>query len=393
MMSYVAMERIVEMKAASDTEYRKQLDARPFRSHAKLLTDRELLDKLDSFGLHMDRPALERLLKEALSAEEIARSLVVQSAFKGKRRRWDTDWVWICIAALCQRWFPETPSFERLDDRMQEGYQQIKSRNVPAACRVWLEAWADVLAILDKARITSMPEFDDRFRGTQSLFNWVQDLESELWNAGLRDRQFLTARIAVGEEFLKRFAVDHDLITENWRRAIAESYFELGETRKTDSLYDEWLNADPQWGWGWIGWSDCYRHTRTEFPDLKRSEEFLRKGFAVAGVRDRGDMAERLADLCQDQGRDEEATQLLREGRQGNAQVHQTWDIRAGGSVLRQETTVSFGGEGLPLDQLSSLNGLHHSITPQPAFDRPKVGRNAPCPCGSGKKLKKCCGA
>jgi uncharacterized protein YecA (UPF0149 family) len=25
--------------------------------------------------------------------------------------------------------------------------------------------------------------------------------------------------------------------------------------------------------------------------------------------------------------------------------------------------------------------------------DVPKVGRNDPCPCGSGKKFKKCCGA
>ncbi|MHC4917282.1 MAG: SEC-C metal-binding domain-containing protein [Planctomycetota bacterium] len=24
--------------------------------------------------------------------------------------------------------------------------------------------------------------------------------------------------------------------------------------------------------------------------------------------------------------------------------------------------------------------------------DQPKVGRNSPCPCGSGKKYKKCCG-
>ncbi|MCI0480557.1 MAG: SEC-C domain-containing protein, partial [Candidatus Dadabacteria bacterium] len=24
--------------------------------------------------------------------------------------------------------------------------------------------------------------------------------------------------------------------------------------------------------------------------------------------------------------------------------------------------------------------------------DMPKVGRNDPCPCGSGKKYKKCCG-
>ncbi|MBZ0106330.1 MAG: SEC-C domain-containing protein [Sulfuricella denitrificans] len=25
--------------------------------------------------------------------------------------------------------------------------------------------------------------------------------------------------------------------------------------------------------------------------------------------------------------------------------------------------------------------------------DTPKVGRNEPCPCGSGKKFKQCCGA
>lgn len=26
-------------------------------------------------------------------------------------------------------------------------------------------------------------------------------------------------------------------------------------------------------------------------------------------------------------------------------------------------------------------------------YEQPKVGRNDPCPCGSGKKYKKCCGA
>jgi hypothetical protein len=29
---------------------------------------------------------------------------------------------------------------------------------------------------------------------------------------------------------------------------------------------------------------------------------------------------------------------------------------------------------------------------PQPFRSNPKVGRNDPCPCGSGKKFKKCCG-
>ena len=29
---------------------------------------------------------------------------------------------------------------------------------------------------------------------------------------------------------------------------------------------------------------------------------------------------------------------------------------------------------------------------PQPIRAQPSVGRNEPCPCGSGKKYKKCCG-
>ena len=34
------------------------------------------------------------------------------------------------------------------------------------------------------------------------------------------------------------------------------------------------------------------------------------------------------------------------------------------------------------------------SMVPEPVRrDAPKVGRNDPCPCGSGKKYKKCCGA
>jgi SEC-C motif-containing protein len=32
-------------------------------------------------------------------------------------------------------------------------------------------------------------------------------------------------------------------------------------------------------------------------------------------------------------------------------------------------------------------------VKPKPVTRAPTVGRNDPCPCGSGKKFKKCCGA
>src|SRR5215469_15883996 len=205
-----------------------------------------------------------------------------------------------------QRWFPNKPSFEALDDKMQAGYE-LRESGAVAVCRVWLEAWSDVLRILDKAGMRSIEEFDERFEGSQSLFNWIQDLEDELWNAGLEDRQFLTARIAVCEEGLRRFRTDDDLMTENRRRALAESYYELGETDKAETCYRDWLKADPTWGWGWIGWSDCYRFTHRERQDFQRCEQILREGLSTAEVRDRSDLAERLADLCEEQGRNEEA--------------------------------------------------------------------------------------
>jgi tetratricopeptide (TPR) repeat protein len=355
MISWVAMERIYERQVLPDPKLRKEAGLRPLRSQAKRLTEGELLGKLHSFGIEIDRAWLERSCQRALSAEEIAGPLMDQSG----RRGLETDWIWICVATLWRRWFPEQPSFEGLDDKMQAGYELLASRDTVAACRIWLEAWNDVLRLLDRAGIPSIDEFDERFRGTQSLFNWIQDLESELWNAGLEDRQFFSARIALCQEGLRRFP-SGDLMTENRRRAMAEAYFELGEVEKVETLYREWLDADPCWGWGWIGWSDCYRFTRTERADLNRCEQILREGFAIANVRDRADIADRLADLCEEQRREEEAKEFRRQCEQRAATVETARTASAAGTK---------------------------------AVTRKKVGRNEPCPCGSGKKFKKCCGA
>jgi tetratricopeptide (TPR) repeat protein len=297
------------------------------------------------------------------------------------------------LTALWQRWFPAEPCFELLNDKIEAGYELQGQEQATAACRVWLEAWRDVLGLLDKGGLSSIRAFDERFRGSQSLFNWIQDLEGELWNAGLEDRQFLTARIALCEEGLRRFRSDDDVMTENRRRALAESYYELGETEKAEGLYREWLDADPRWGWGWIGWSDCYRFTRTERRDWNGCEQILREGFAIAGVRDRADIADRLADACEEQGRSEEAKELRREAQRSAATVETSVNVSSVGKVLRQKTKINFGGEGLPLSELSNVAAMLRGTPPPAPVTSHKIGRNEPCRCGSGKKFKKCCGA
>jgi tetratricopeptide (TPR) repeat protein len=292
---------------------------------------------------------------------------------------------------LWERWFPDEPCFELLDDKMQAGYQLQAPGEAAAACTIWLGAWNDALRIFDKSGMQSIREFDERFKGTEFVCNWVQDLEHALWSAGLKDRQFLTARVAVCEEVLRRFHAEDDSSIDNRLRALAESYFELGETAKAEGLYRDWLNVDPRWGRGWIGWSDCYRFTRTEFRNWDGTEQILREGLAVAGVRDRADLIGRLLDLCEEQGRTEEAAEFRREAKR--MATEKSRSVSLAGTVLRQKTKIDFGGEGLPLSDLSAVTAMLRGNSAPAIAGKSKVGRNDPCPCGSGKKFKKCCGA
>jgi tetratricopeptide (TPR) repeat protein len=401
MISWVAMDGMLERQMAIDAELHAKVIGRPLRSSAKRQTDEELLTKLRAFGLELSRSLLESLCKGSLSAQEAATPLMAKCVFKSREEELNGDWIWVCVDALWQRWFPLTPSFEMLDDKMQAGYELMQSGEGAAACRIWLEAWDDVLYFFDKAGFATISAFDARFLGTQSLFNWIQDLEMELWNAGLKERQFFIRRIALCEKALGIFDEGETWLAENCRRAQAETYFELGETDKADSLYREWLNADPQWGWGWIGWSDCYRFTHTEFKDVLRAEALLREGLEIDGVKDFEDLAERLADLCEILGRTEEADEIRQEAELRKEVVGQrAIEISTGTKSVSVRRTVDFGDEGLPLSELPRLTELLRASSASATGGKQKVGqkagqkvgRNDPCTCGSGKKYKKCCG-
>ena len=71
----------------------------------------------------------------------------------------------------------------------------------------------------------------------------------------------------------------------------------------------------------------------------------------------------------------------------------------AGAQTGARPAAARPSGDGLPLggsgrrDTVASGGGAGEKAGPrQPVRAAPKVGRNAPCPCGSGKKYKQCCG-
>ena len=256
-MSWVTLDRICQEKADAEEDFRRELErnGRPLRSSAAPLSDGELLAKLRELGLDVDRDGVERLCAGALSAQEVAKpigdKLKLTNDMKG-------DWIWISLLALWQRWWPERVCLELLDDKMQAGYVRDAGNDTRIAAVTWLDAWSDVLRLCDATGISSIGEFDDRFPMTQSLFNWSQDLEMALDNAGRDDGEIRQALIDFCEESFRRFPREDQLLTENRRRTMAQAYFDAGMTEKSEELFRSWLDADPAWGWGWIGWADCY---------------------------------------------------------------------------------------------------------------------------------------
>jgi preprotein translocase subunit SecA len=57
---------------------------------------------------------------------------------------------------------------------------------------------------------------------------------------------------------------------------------------------------------------------------------------------------------------------------------------------LRRQVSMHYGRgvEGQEGEQPAQGAGVHNVVQPRPSKE---VGRNDPCPCGSGKKYKKCC--
>jgi len=48
---------------------------------------------------------------------------------------------------------------------------------------------------------------------------------------------------------------------------------------------------------------------------------------------------------------------------------------------------------GIEPDEPEDISDLEKALDPPVPIQSEKFGRNNPCPCGSGKKYKKCCGA
>lgn len=240
--------------------------------------------------------------------------------------------------------------YKKTDEKIKLGYELIMKNASAKACDAWLEAWEDLKVILAEEESKDIEILDNKYSWYELISNFIQDVEMELNNAGLDKEEYFKKRIIYCEELLEVLVDNDPLIIENTKRAIADSYYALGDKAKCDSLYSSWLSEDPAWGWGYIGWSDCYNFGTNKIDsNIVRAEEIIQIALEMDSVRDREDVFVRAIEIYNELGQVERVKELEEEVKY----------------LTRQANTI---------------------------VESVKVGRNDPCPCGSGKKYKKCCG-
>jgi hypothetical protein len=265
-----------------------------------------------------------------------------------------------------------------IEAKIQQGwaYTQEK-RETRKGCDIWLEAWEEIKGLFEEGFAADIGDLDKKYKWSQWITNYVQFLEMELGNAGVEDPSYHGKRIEYCRELLQWCGSD-ELLVSNTRCAMAEAHFESGDVAGCDRLFEGWLRDDPDWALGYRAWAECYMF-KGDGASSDKIEEILLAGYPKGEPRDRYEIVANLMALYEDTGRPEKAKELEKEFS----------ELRGSIPELAEEDKAFRKG----------LLALQHSKPADVVYDKPapvrvvKIGRNEPCPCGSGKKYKKCCGA
>jgi hypothetical protein len=188
---------------------------------------------------------------------------------------------------------------DKISDSIREEDHYGNENNFIAAADAGLRTWDSLKNLMMLSNVKNICDLD--YHSGYDLLYWASSLSNNLHNAAIKDISFLEKKHAFCKEYIE---MHKDYLSKgmrnlgNIRRAFAECYIDSGDFEMFDGLYTKWLQKEPDWGWGWIGWSDSYwLFTRKNKKNLEKALSILEQGLAVKGVDDKNHMIDRLNQL------------------------------------------------------------------------------------------------
>lgn len=246
--------------------------------------------------------------------------------------------------------------FRTIERLFAEGFELNQKNDMAGCCDQWLKAWELIKDLFAEGIAESIGDLNKKYTWKHYPGNYVQYLEMELHNAGIEDKSYHQKRIEFCRELLEWSGAD-ELLINNTRIGLGSAHYWSGDEAGGEEIFKEWIREDPDCGWAYSGWAECCRFNGGD-PQYEKAEEVLLAGYGRSGLRDRIYVVEGLINLYEEMGEPAKAEGFMK---------------------IRSELQ--------PADSKDSEDCQSKPVHVV------KVGRNEPCPCGSGKKHKKCCGA
>lgn len=245
------------------------------------------------------------------------------------------------------------------DKLVQQGYEAQEKGKEAKMISCWWEAWLLFRDIMKQAEmkmsVSGVMESQDY---AYLIDAWLQDMEMELGNAGEHEKRMEFCR-----EVLEMFDWTYD-DGDSFCSAIGEEFYATGKIEEGKNWFEEWLKKDPHNGSALCAYSWCIQ----ENEGIEKAYQLIRREVVENDCSihnfvlfERAKILAKHLKMEEDLGRIEEQLNCFKKF----------------------------------MEKADYYNDLYDDFrlpVQQPIVKAAKIYPNDPCPCGSGKKYKKCCG-
>src|SRR6056297_149616 len=279
---------------------------------------------------------------------------------------------------------PVNSKFIGIDRDMQKGYGYDYEGETGKAIFYWYIVFENLKSYFEEYKLESLKEFDKIFNGNQYVSNWVQDYDEALRKVLMHSDKISKQEIGRRKIDLLNFLLSLNLSEEttihNHKRFLAETYYLMGQPEVGEKLFIQLIEEYPDNAWGYIGYSDQY-WLEKDNKNYEKALKILKEAYNRSTVDENDDIVERLTGLhiaIKEKELEEYLKKKEPDGKRPIVPKYRTLYQ----DLLEKRKRIATKSER---KNMYKNNG-------QTIVKSRKIGRNEPCPCGSGKKYKKCCG-
>lgn len=249
--------------------------------------------------------------------------------------------------------------WQEWDRLVQRGYEALENQNVSDMVTFWWQAWKLFQKIIENAEykigISGIMESQDYEYPVDA---WLQDMEMELGNAREHEK-----RMEFCQSVLEMLDWSFD-DNSGFKCAIGEELYAVGKSVEGRQWFEKWLEKEPHNQNALNGFSWCVQQQE----GAKEAYRMVRnKVIGVACTIHNELLFERAKYLAKHLELKEDLNWI-------------------------ESQLTAFHDSLKKADLYNDLYDDFKMPVQQPIVKEKKIYPNDPCPCGSGKKYKKCCG-